>query len=137
MGIKRHTTNSQYPFQRYPNLIQGLVITFLDQFWVADITYIRLGKGFVYLAVVMNVFSHSLDQQLTLLALKRALQECKPVIHHSDQGLQYAVWECCQNMSRFLTDVYMHKRIHSSLGYLTSAELGRNLIRQNFPLEIK
>jgi len=71
---KRHTTNSQHSFPRYPNLVQCLPITFPDQVWAADITYIRLESGFVYLAMVMDVFtrsirgwnmSRSLDQNLT------------------------------------------------------------------------
>lgn len=67
---------------------------------VSDITYIRLGGGFVYLAVIMDVFTRSirgwflsrrLDGDLTLIALKRALQAAAaPEIHHSDQGGQYA-----------------------------------------------
>jgi transposase InsO family protein len=191
---KKHTTNSQHPFPRYPNLVQGLQITFPNQVWAADITYIRLGKGFVYLAVIMDVFSRSirgwhmsrsLDQHLTLLALRKALQNHQPMIHHSDQGLQYAAneyvellqqagveismaeigeptqngyaerllrtikeeevdlseyqdfQECYQNMDRFLNDVYMHKRIHSSLGYLTPVEFEYNWIRQNVPIAIK
>ena len=79
---KRRTTNSQHPFPRYPNLVQDLWITFPDQVWAADITYIRLRNGFVYLAVIMDLFtrcirgwniSRRLDQSLTLVALQRAL----------------------------------------------------------------
>ena len=67
--------------------------------WVSDITYIRLHREFIYLAVVMDVFtrtirgwnlSRSLGQELTLLALQRALEQHRPQIHHSDQGIQYA-----------------------------------------------
>jgi putative transposase len=143
------------------------------------ITYIRLCDEFVYLAVIMDVFTRSirgwhlgrsLDQSLTLIALDRALAGHTPAIHHSDQGIQYAaeayiqmlravdaeismaeIGEAWQNgyaerlirtikeeevdlseyecyadavfqLGRFLNDVYMHKRIHSSLGYLTPAE---------------
>jgi transposase InsO family protein len=66
---------------------------------VSDITYIRLAHGFVYLAVIMDVFTRnirgwhlgqSLDQTLTLMALQRALAHGQPEIHHSDQGVQYA-----------------------------------------------
>lgn len=48
---KRRTTNSNHPFPRFPNLVQYLVVQRPDQVWVADITYIRLKNGFVYLAV--------------------------------------------------------------------------------------
>ena len=175
----RRTTNSQHPFPRYPNLVQDLEIVRPDQVWVVDITYIHLKTEFVYLAVIMDVYTRSirgwylsrnLDQDLTLTALKRALAHRTPEIHHSDQGVQYAataytdllqavgvaismaeIGEATQNgyaerlirtikeeevdlsdyldfadayhqMGRFLEDVYMHKRIHSSLGYLTPVE---------------
>ncbi len=93
------TTDSQHDFPRYPNLVQGLEIVRPDQVWVSDITYIRLERGFVYLAVIMDVFTRnirgwhlgqSLDQTLTVLALQRALAYGQPGIHHSDQGVQYA-----------------------------------------------
>jgi transposase InsO family protein len=107
MGLQRRvkrrrtrTTNSDHPFPRYPNLVKGETAARPDAIWVADITYVRLGQGFVYLAVLMDVFtravrgwhlSRSLDHHLTLKALERALAggHC-PLIHHSDQGLQYA-----------------------------------------------
>jgi len=94
------TTNSRHRFRRYPNLVQGLAITHPDQVWVADITYIRLQAEYVYLAIVMDVFtrnirgwhlSRNLDGNLTQVALTRALAEHRPEIHHSDQGLQYAL----------------------------------------------
>ena len=93
------TTNSNHAFPRYPNLVKDLEISMPDQVWVADITYIRLHKEFVYLAVLMDVFTRclrgwhlgrSLDQGLTLAALERALLVATPQIHHSDQGVQYA-----------------------------------------------
>ena len=96
---KRRTTNSNHAFPRYPNLVQDLEITRPDQVWVADITYIRLRREFVYLAVLMDVFTRSirgwhlgrdLEQGLTLAALERALVVAVPQVHHSDQGVQYA-----------------------------------------------
>lgn len=96
---RTRTTNSQHSFPRYPNLVKDLKIQRPDQVWVADITYIRLRNEFVYLAVLMDVFTRSirgwhlgrdLDQGLTLAALERALVVAVPKIHHSDQGMQYA-----------------------------------------------
>jgi putative transposase len=93
------TTNSNHAFPRYPNLVADLQITRPDQVWVADITYIRLRKEFVYLAVLMDVFTRclrgwhlgrNLDHGLTLAALERALGVATPQMHHSDQGVQYA-----------------------------------------------
>jgi putative transposase len=93
------TTDSDHAFPRYPNLVEGLEVTRPEQVWVADITYIRLRKEFVYLAVLMDVFTRcirgwhlgrSLEQELTVTALKGAFQRGRPEIHHSDQGVQYA-----------------------------------------------
>jgi len=96
---KYRTTNSQHPYPRYPNRVADLAITAPDQVWVADITYIRLRQEFIFLAVVLDVFtravrgwclSRQIDQELTLTALRMALQNRQPGIHHSDQGIQYA-----------------------------------------------
>ncbi len=93
------TTDSDHAYPRFPNLVEGLEVTRPDQVWVADITYIRLRKEFVYLAVIMDVFTRcirgwhlgrSLEQELTLVALRRAYEHGRPEIHHSDQGVQYA-----------------------------------------------
>ena len=176
---KKRTTDSQHPYPRYRNLVKGLEIRYPDQVWVSDVTYIRLENDFVYLAIIMDVFtralrgwclSRTLDQELTLTALKASLMENKPDIHHSDQGVQYAAHayidllkahDICISMAavgkaeengyaervirtikeeevdlseyldfvdaahqigHFIEDVYMTKRIHSSLGYLTPAE---------------
>ena len=80
--------------------MQGLEVVRPDQVWVSDITYIRLRAEFIYLAVIMDVFTRSirgwhvgrsLDHTLTLTALQRALvRHPAPEIHHSDQGVQYA-----------------------------------------------
>ena len=97
---RQRTTDSRYDFPRYPNLVVGLVVTRPDQVWVADITYVRLREEFVYLAVLMDVFTRrvrgwelgrNLDQGLTLAALRRAMRGGRrPEVHHSDQGVQYA-----------------------------------------------
>jgi len=99
---KFRTTNSQHPYPRYPNRVKNLVVDHPEQVWVADITYIRLGEGFVFLAVVMDVFTRAirgwgmsrwLDVSVSLEALQMGLQERRPEIHHSDQGIQYAAQE--------------------------------------------
>ena len=96
------TTDSSHGRPVYPNLIAGLELTAPNQVWVADITYIRLREEFIFLAVVLDAFSRrvvgwelgeSLQTTLALRALNRALLD-RPVpvgiIHHSDQGVQYA-----------------------------------------------
>jgi putative transposase len=96
------TTDSNHSRPVYPNLAHGMVLTGLDQLWVADITYIRLETEFVYLAVVLDAYSRrvigwalgrTLDDELTLSALRMALDRRIPspgLVHHSDRGIQYA-----------------------------------------------
>jgi putative transposase len=93
------TTDSSHGYPRFDNLVEGLEVERPDQVWVADITYIRLRKEFAYLSVIMDVFTRcirgwhlgrSLEQELTLTSLERALEGGCPEIHHSDQGVQYA-----------------------------------------------
>lgn len=175
---KKRTTDSEHGYPRYPNLVKDLEIWFPDQVWASDITYIRLQDGFVYLAVIMDLFPRAirdwclgltLDQELSLTALRRALATGIPEIHHSDQGVQYAAYaytnllkahhvsismaavgkaeengyaehlmrtikeevdlseyldfqDAQKQIGHFIEDVYMTKRIHSSLGYLTPVE---------------
>jgi transposase InsO family protein len=99
---KFRTTNSQHPYPRYPNRVKNLVVDHPDQVWVADITYIRLKDSFVFLAVVMDVFTRTirgwsmsrwLDASVSVEALQMGLREHRPEIHHSDQGIQYAARE--------------------------------------------
>ncbi len=96
---KPRTTDSGHAYPRFPDLVEDLEVTRPEQVWVADITYIRLREEFVYLAVLMVVFTRrirgwhlgrGLDQELTPVALRRALEGGCPGIHHSDQGVQYA-----------------------------------------------
>ena len=94
------TTNSQHEHPRYPNLIKCLKIDHLNQVWVADITYIRFRRKFIYLAVILDAFSRgvrgwnlgrNMNKDLTKDALALALAAYPaPEIHHSDQGGQYA-----------------------------------------------
>ena len=96
------TTDSRHGLPIYPNLVEGLVVTSIDQLWVADITYIRLQLEFVYLAVLLDAFSRrclgwalrrSLEAALALEALRMALRHRRPkpgLVHHSDRGVQYA-----------------------------------------------
>jgi putative transposase len=113
---KKRTTNSNHAFPRYPNLVKDLEITRPDQVWVADITYIRLRREFVYLAILMDVFtrairgwhlSRSLDQGLTLAALERALVVSVPHVHHSDQGVQYAATAYVERLRKLNVNLSM------------------------------
>jgi putative transposase len=96
------TTDSAHGFTVYPNLAQYVLVNAINQLWVADITYLRLGREFVYLAVVLDVFSRcvvgwalgrSLQTVLPLAALNQAITKRQPgsgLVHHSDRGSQYA-----------------------------------------------
>jgi len=93
------TTNSQHGYGRYPNLVKDLVVVRPDQVWCSDITYIQLQRAFIYLAIILDVFTRglrgwhlarTLSTDLVLPALKQALATRTPEIHHSDQGAQYA-----------------------------------------------
>jgi transposase InsO family protein len=95
------TTNSHHWLKKYPNLIKEWSPALPNQLWVADITYLRVTDGFLYLSLVTDAYSHkilgyhiadSLEAVHTTLALKMALSHYKPcsqLIHHSDRGLQY------------------------------------------------
>jgi transposase InsO family protein len=113
---RKRTTNSKHAFPRYANLVESLEVARPDQVWVADITYIRLQHEFVYLAVLMDVYTRlirgwhlgrSLDASLTLLALDRALATGRPEIHHSDQGVQYACHEYVARLQAVDTHISM------------------------------
>lgn len=97
------TTDSNHGWHVVPNLTYGIVLTGIDQLWVADITYLRMREEFAYLAVVLDAFSRRvigwaleahLQASLAIAALNMALAARRPapgsVIHHSDRGVQYA-----------------------------------------------
>jgi putative transposase len=107
LGVKRRrrfvrTTDSNHSYPVYPNLIKHQAVTGINQVWVADLTYIRITMAFVYLAVILDLYSrkaigyalsNQIDTDLSLTALQMALQRRDPpvgVIHHSDRGVQYA-----------------------------------------------
>jgi putative transposase len=102
------TTDSEHGLRTYPNLLAKRgwrQLTGMNQAWVADLTYIRLREGFCYLAALLDAFSRRvvgwhlgerLEASLTVSALEGALaRRCPPpgLIHHSDQGVQYACRE--------------------------------------------
>lgn len=96
------TTNSAHGQGIYPNLASGLVLTGVNQLWVADITYVRLREEFIYVAIILDAFSRraigwaiekNLQASLAVHALEHALRNrpvSREVIHHSDRGVQYA-----------------------------------------------
>ena len=103
--FKVQTTQSDHDLPIFPNLLKDVVESGLNQVWVADLTYIHIGSGFVYLAAILDRFSRRvigwalserLDRGISLAALEMALENRNPppgCIHHSDRGVQYACWE--------------------------------------------
>jgi putative transposase len=106
LGLQRRafvvTTDSKHEFEVYLNLASRVKLTGINQLWVADITYIRLQKEFVYLAVILDAFSRkvvgwalaqTLAASLPKAALEMAIAARQPgpgLVHHSDRGVQYA-----------------------------------------------
>jgi transposase InsO family protein len=104
------TTNSEHGFRVYSNKIKGLKIVRPNQVWVSDITYVATQEGFMYLALITDLYSRkivgydisdSLEAEGCRRALKRALacvKKRKGIIHHSDRGIQY----CCNEYTKLL-----------------------------------
>jgi len=98
----RVTTDSAHELEVFLNLAGRMKLTGINQLWVADITYIRLQREFVYLAVILDAFSRkvvgwtldrSLASRLAISALEQAIARRQPppgLVHHSDRGVQYA-----------------------------------------------
>lgn len=178
-----HTTDSNHEHRVYPNLLPGKCLTGLNQVWAADFTYIRIQNGFVYLAVILDLYSRKvigwaiskrIDAELGLAALRQAIHTRHPppgCIHHSDRGVQYlckdyvtllkqhklvpsnsakgnpyhnafvesfmktlkqeevylanyqTYLDVITHLPMFIEAVYNEKRVHSSIDYLTPAEL--------------
>ena len=96
------TTDSDHGYPIFPNLAKDMAVDGPNQLWVADITYITIATGFVYLAAILDAWSRrvvgyaisrSIDARLALAALKAAIHARRPAkgcVHHSDRGSQYA-----------------------------------------------
>jgi putative transposase len=96
------TTDSDHSWRIHPNLARRMVVSDLNQLWVADITYVRLQQEFIYLAVILDVYSRrvvgwclsrQIDRGLAQQALEMAVTQRRPLpglVHHSDRGVQYA-----------------------------------------------
>lgn len=112
-AFKPRTTNSDHGFRKYSNLVKDLAVTGLNQVWVGDITYVWVGGKFAYLATILDRFSRkclgwalsrTLEATIALRALRQAFacrngQSLSELIHHTDQGVQYA----CDEYTAILT----------------------------------
>jgi putative transposase len=116
------TTDSSHGLKVYPNLAAKMILTGVDQLWVADITYIRLAEEFVYLAVILDAYSRRvigwhldecLDHSLTLNALRMALRTrtvLPGLVHHSDRGVQYASHDYTGTLKEQGIDISMSRK---------------------------
>ena len=94
------TTDSGHKGPIFPDLARDRIVDGPNQLWVADITYIAIATGFVYLAAILDAWwrrvvaiSRSIDARVAVAALKAAIRIRRPpkgCIHHSDRGSQYA-----------------------------------------------
>ena len=100
---RRYTTQSQHAYAVVPNRVaQQFTVTAPNRVWVTDITYVATAEGWLYVALVMDLFSRKfvgwaleafVDTRLTVAALRMALGRRQPdtrLVHHSDRGVQYA-----------------------------------------------
>ena len=116
------TTNSDHGLPVYPNRAGSMVVTGVDQLWIADLTYIRLEEEFVYLAVILDAYSRrvigwaldrTLEDTLTLAALEMALGQRRIVaglVHHSDQGVQYASKDYTHRLKEHKIEISMSRK---------------------------
>lgn len=127
VGRKRSfvkTTDSYHRFHKYNNLIKDLEITFPNQVWVADITYLRTIDGFCYLALITDLYSrkivgYDLSDSLELAgcrrAFKRARRHARPatgLIHHSDRGIQYCSNQYVEDLTKYGVQISMTEENH-------------------------
>ena len=118
------TTNSNHDYPIYPNLAKNMVLTGINQLWVSDITYIHLLNEHVYLAVIIDVFSRKcigwelsrrIDVNLVLNALDMAVKSrahlgINGLVHHSDQGVQYACNEYVNLLEELRIKISMSRK---------------------------
>ena len=116
------TTDSNHDRAVYTNLVPGLSVRSVNQLWVADITYIRLAREWVYLAVVLDAYSRrcigwalerTLDASLTLNALHSALASRsvpEGLVHHSDRGVQYTSNAYVETLKKAGIQISMSRR---------------------------
>ncbi len=116
------TTDSRHSLKVYPNRAAEMILTGVDQLWVADITYIRLEEEFVYLAVILDAFSRrvigwhlgeTMEVSLTLHALRMALGQRSVgpgLVHHSDRGVQYASHDYTQLLKDSGIEISMSRK---------------------------
>jgi putative transposase len=113
------TTAAAKQHKIYPYLLRNLPIVQPNQVWSADITYIPLAQGFMYLVAIIDWFSryvinwqlsNTLDGSFCLLALHQALQHAQPVIFNTDQGVQFTAHDFTASLAQAGIQISMDGR---------------------------
>lgn len=139
------TTDSYHRFYKYKNLLYNNEIETPNACWVSDITYLRTEKGFVYLFLITDYFSRkivgwSLSDSLSIEggieALKMALRQRdkdKPLIHHSDRGIQYCSNEYVKILKKNTIQISMTEENHCYEN--SKAERVNGILKDEFLLD--
>lgn len=117
------TTDSRHKFKKYPKLISpATLITDVNEVWVSDITYVRIQTGFIFVAIVLDLFSRKvvgwaiskrINAELAVAALKMAIETRSPLpgcIHHSDQGVQYCSEDYIELLDEWRFQISMSRK---------------------------
>lgn len=115
-NYKPKTTDSRHRLKVFPNLVKGLSITHPNHVWAGDITYVRLPRGFCYVAILIDLFTRkvvgyaiaiTMDASLVHTALEMALQYGVPLFHHTDRGGQYCEKEYVERLEKLRVKISM------------------------------
>jgi len=141
------TTYSNHRFMKYPNLYKDVLVTGKNQVWVSDITYIKTYEGYLYLALITDVYSRkivgykvsdTLETVGCLEALKMAekgLGESDNLIHHSDRGIQYCSHDYINRLKRLGAKISMTEVDHCAENAL--AERVNGILKDEYLLNTK
>lgn len=140
------TTDSFHRFYKYPNRIRNLSITAIEQVWVCDITYIRVGDQFNFLSLITDAYSHlivgyclypTLAAEGCLIALRMAIGTLRGsghgLIHHSDRGIQYCCDQYTETLKKYTIESSMTENGDPYENAI--AERLNGLLKHNFDLE--
>jgi len=138
------TTISTQQHKKYPYLLRGLDINRPNQVWAADITYVPMSQGFMYLVAVMDWFSrfvvawqlsNTLDGAFCLATLRQALQQGQPEIFNTDQGVQFTAHDFTHELEtsnirismdgrgRYLDNIFVERLWRTVAGFNISSPL--------------
>lgn len=144
---RRYTTDSNHPFRKYPNRIENLIVTHVNQVWVSDITYIWIVGDVLYLHLVTDLYSHaiigwclstSLEAENTVKALQMAIDRAGGdnlcgTIHHSDRGSQYACRMYVETLMKYHIRISMNERYNPTDNAVAERQNGILKVESIYP----